>query len=256
MPFWSCSISCCSSSTWTKEAASAMPALARKGDCENGHDSGMPPTTSTALDGGLPAPVLQNSTTASSTHSKKKSVRLTWLPACWASFTRRIGSGTAPSTSSLIGDTVDSNHTHRAETGQEKREVVDEIVVDRGWSDEMKSSIYHSEHGASPEKSGSNPQVGSIYENLYVHDGFWSLWFPLVILRWRVWPKVEKFFCSRFSDEKAEQHYTQVDSTFTPSLIYHPSQFPKGTLVFAQIARPLVFGLAHCQLGSCMWLRR
>jgi len=232
-----------------------MPTPVMKADCENGlgYDTGMPPATSTGPDDSLPVPVLQNSATS----SKKR----TGLTARWASFKGRIGSGTAPSISSLIGDTVDSDHTHRAETeqekalGQEKIEV-DEIVVDRGWSDEIKSSISHSEHGASPEKSGgSHPQAGSSYESLSLHGGFWSLWFPLVILRWRVWPKVEEFFSSRFSDEKAEQHYAQVDSAFIPFLIYAPSQLPKGTLVIAQIACTLVFGLAHCQLGSWKWFR-
>jgi hypothetical protein len=216
MPLWSRSVSGYSSSSkWTDDNTMGSPV--EKVNCENANDTGFPPTTSAADGDILPPPIVQTSN-----RNEKKSVRMTGLTARWTNFIRRIGSVTAPSTSSLVGDTVDSNHTNRGDTrqenepGQDVEGVVDEIVVDRGWSDEIRSSISHSEHGASPEKSGgSHPQAGSSEESLSVHDGFWSLWFPLVILRWRLWPKVEEFFSSRFSDEKAEQHYAEVGSTLT-----------------------------------------
>lgn len=88
---------------------------------------------------------------------------------------------------------------------------VDEIVVDRAWTDDIKSSVSHSEHGANPEKSGGSHQkeVNSDHESV-VYGGIWNTSTPLGILRWRAWPFVMEIFSSRFIDEKSEVHYAQV----------------------------------------------
>lgn len=91
-------------------------------------------------------------------------------------------------------------------------EPVDEVVVDREWSVEIKSSsVTHSEHGASPEKSGGSNHIGGTNtdHDSAVHnvEGFWGMWVPLTYLRWRIWPSVYAFFWSSFIDEKSEQHY-------------------------------------------------
>lgn len=86
---------------------------------------------------------------------------------------------------------------------------VNEVVVDRVWSEEIKSSVSHSEQGATPEKSGSCHPIGpsaSDHDSLH-NEGFWYLSSHLVILRWRAWPVIVKFFSSSFADENFEQHY-------------------------------------------------
>jgi osomolarity two-component system sensor histidine kinase SLN1 len=93
-------------------------------------------------------------------------------------------------------------------------EEVNEVVVDRVWSEDVKTSLTHSELAPSPEKLGSYPVGPSASDNESVHHGtFWTLSSHLVVLRWRLWPAIVHFFSSRFADEKSEQHYAQVRLT-------------------------------------------
>jgi hypothetical protein len=128
----------------------------------------------------------------------------------WEKFKRRIGTVTAPSTSSVIDDDAVGSSISHVRPAQEEREEVDEVAVDRIWSEDIKSSV-PSEHGGSPEKSGgSHHNATSVdYDSLSVHEGFWSSLSLLVILRWRIWPAVHEFFSLRFFDEKSENHYRQ-----------------------------------------------
>ncbi|KAF8892172.1 hypothetical protein BD779DRAFT_1784373 [Infundibulicybe gibba] len=199
-------------------------------DTEKGQDptnSGMPtPTTSTVVDAILPAPVLQSqaSQSISARRPKRKSARI-GLTVHWARFKKRIGTGTAPSSSSLVGDSAgDSAHAPQLNgTGKRQdddQDIVDEVVVDRMWSGEIKSSISHSDHGASPEKSGGSHQNApgtSDHESL-TPEGCWTIWAPLVILRWRIWPIILEIFSPRFLDEKSEQHYRQENWFLKKSL--------------------------------------
>lgn len=198
-----------SSSRWTEEVA--MPTLRTL--AEKGRDSSntcMPtPATSTALDT-LPVPVLACTTSFSIRH-KRKSARFGAFAVYWAKLKRRIGTGTAPSCSSVVGDSAaESCYTRRMEAQSDGE--VNEVVVDRVWSEEIKSSVSHSEQGATPEKSGSCHPIGpsaSDHDSLH-NEGFWYLSSHLVILRWRAWPVIVKFFSSSFADENFEQHYALV----------------------------------------------
>lgn len=94
---------------------------------------------------------------------------------------------------------------------EEEREEVDEVVVDRAWSEDIKSSIALSDAGAgvSPEKSdGHHPHGASLDHESMVHQsGFWAIWTPLTIIRWRFYPFILDFFSSRFFDVGAEERY-------------------------------------------------
>lgn len=223
MLFWSSSKSrYAASSRWTEEVA--LPTL-RLGSEKRGYlawSPGIPtPATSTTMDDNLPFPAVQKpGNVVALARRKRKSVRI-GLSVHWARFKRRIGTGTAPSSSSLINDSGDESvYIGRSDRGgrpPDDGDTVDEVVVDRAWSEDLKSSVYHSEHGGTPERTGSH-QVGqtpSDRESM-THEGFWSLWNPLVILRWRIWPSILGIFCSRFLDEKSEQHYAQVSYFFSP----------------------------------------
>jgi osomolarity two-component system sensor histidine kinase SLN1 len=158
----------------------------------------------------LPVPVQHG------VRKQKKTARIGGgLKVHWANFRKRIGTGTAPSTSSMVGDSSaagsSQNRPHATTTTDEETGEVDEIVVDRTWSEEIKSSVAHSEAEAraSPEKSNSHqpPETTLDHESMDHYDGFWGLWSPLVFIRWRLWPMALEFFTCRFFDEKSEEHY-------------------------------------------------
>jgi len=166
----------------------------------NDHDS-----FPTKVDDLLPPPVLQ--TNAGIT--RRKSARFGSLAEHWAKFKRHIGTGTLLSSSSQIAESaVENSYTQRMEIAQEDS-TVDEVVVDRVWSEDIKSIDSHSDCGGNG--LGESPQVnpgGSDHESL-VYEGFWSLWPPLANIRWRAWPFIMEIFSSRFIDEKSEQRYVQ-----------------------------------------------
>ncbi|KAI1791886.1 hypothetical protein LXA43DRAFT_888392 [Ganoderma leucocontextum] len=172
---------------------------------------------------GLPPPVSFSSDISSpgrrSRH--KKTARFSaGLRVHWDRFVRKLGSGTSPSSSSNLDDSVgESSGYPRSRIGgpvgeaQLQDERVDEVVVDREWSDEIKSSsVTHSEHGGSPDKSGSNPLGGTNTDRdsfAIRPEGFWGSCRVLIFLRWRLWPASYGFFSTRFLDEKSEMHYNK-----------------------------------------------
>ncbi|KAG5644869.1 hypothetical protein DXG03_007510 [Asterophora parasitica] len=169
------------------------------------------PVTSKALEDSLPPPVLANSNSISI--RRKKKARVGGLAVHWARFKRRVGTGTAPSSSSLVGESTGESNNYLRREGplQDDGGEVDEVVVDRIWSEDIKSSTTHSEHGASPEKSGGSHPMGQSASDRgsLAPEGFWSTFRPIVFLRWRLWPKFAKIFVTRFADEKSEAQYEQ-----------------------------------------------
>ena len=166
----------------------------------NDHDS-----FPTKVDDLLPPPVLQ--TNAGIT--RRKSARFGSLAEHWAKFKRHIGTGTVLSSGSQNAESaVENSYIQRMEMAQEDS-AVDEVVVDRVWSEDIKSIESHSDCGASPGESSQVNPGGSDHESL-VHEGFWSLCPPFANIHWRVWPFIMEIFSSRFIDEKSEQRYAQV----------------------------------------------
>jgi len=173
------------------------------------------PTTTTAIDLSLPPPVLQSSTSSSHIRRlRKKTARVNGLSVHWVRFKRRMGTGTAPSSSSFIGESAAEHSYIRKIETTETPDYLDEVVVDRSWTEEIKSSVSHSDHGGSPEKLGGShqPNQGTSDYDSVVYDGFWNSMTILAVLRWRIWPLIMEIFSSRFVDEKSEQHYAQVSS--------------------------------------------
>jgi osomolarity two-component system, sensor histidine kinase SLN1 len=88
-----------------------------------------------------------------------------------------------------------------------------QIVVDRAWGDELKSSVVsQSEHGGNTaEQQGSHrPGTSTDIDSLaHLHgpSGFFgTLW---LILRWRLWPATIDFFSLKFFDAASERHYAK-----------------------------------------------
>lgn len=175
---------------------------------------------------GLPPPVSFPSDASSpgrrSRHKKNARVSA-GLRVHWDRFVRKLGSGTAPSSSSNFDDSVGESSGYPrsriggvgalAEVQLPVDDRVDEVVVDREWSDEIKSSsVTHSDHGGSPDKSGSNHLGGTNTDRdsfAIRPEGFWGSCRLLIFLRWRLWPASYGFFSTKFLDEKSEMHYNK-----------------------------------------------
>lgn len=196
-------------------------------------------------DQSLPPPVVQDDHQSGGRRSRsKKNARIDGgLRVHWDRFVRKLGSGTAPSTSSNFEESVgESSGYPRSRLGhpafsEPQEDRVDEVVVDREWSDEIKSSsITHSEHGGSPEKTGSNHHGGTNTDRdsfAIRPEGFWGLCRPLILLRWRLWPATYSFFCTHFMDEKSEMHYNKENWFLRKvrlSGVVHPSSLARDFL--------------------------
>ena len=187
----------------------------------------LPPRSSRSLsldepDSDPEAPVLPPPATATTTYNKpKKTIRIAGSPGLrvyWTRFRRRLGAGTAPSTSSLVDSSAQGSNdgfrtdTQEARQGDDDAEV-DEVVVDRNWSDEIKSSVSLSEQDISLDRTGGRHHVAgpnTDRDSVAPHaGGFWGLCTPLIILRWRVFPAIVDFFSSKFPNQKSEQHYVK-----------------------------------------------
>jgi osomolarity two-component system, sensor histidine kinase SLN1 len=156
-----------------------------------------PPPTGGGL---LPAPA--TSRPDSTRRKESRTVTLAGrrgLRVHWARFKRRLGEGTAPSESSVLEQSTGAGSSVRrsgpaAESAED--DGVDEVVVDRTWAEEMRSSC-PSDHGQNPPKSGnSHSQSQSQQQNgtntdhdsdaLRLAEGFWGCCSFLIIIRWCV----------------------------------------------------------------------
>ena len=182
----------------------------------------------------------------------------------WARFRRRLGTGTSPSTSSLVdGSTQGSSNDGPRSDGQGVRQgeddaEVDEVVVDRNWSDEIKSSVSLSEQDISPDRPNGHhhPIAGpnTDRDSVAVHTGgFWGLCTPLVILRWRLFPAIVDFFSSKFPNKKSELRYVRenwfVRKVRRPNCAFHYFRF-SHVLFMVAAARDVVFPIPCRQLGG------
>lgn len=158
----------------------------------------------------LPLPAVTVGTTA---QRQKKTIHITGahrVHVYWGRFRRRLGAGASPSTPSLVEDSATVNVVDFcADSGNsppgEDNEEVDEVVVDRNWSEDTKSSVSLSEQSISPGKLGS---PSTDHDSVTVHTGgFWGLCTPLILLRWRLFPAIVNFFSPKFPSEKSELHY-------------------------------------------------
>lgn len=163
----------------------------------------------------------------------------------WDSFTKRLGNGTALSTSSVPdGSTVDGSHRIR-EPPEEPDDEVNDVVVDRAWFEEQNNPSTETDSSVAPgEKYGENPTGGTNTdrESLAIVEGFWARSTLLIILRWRIWPAFLGFFRLRFIDEKSEAQYFKESWFFRKTLALLCSVFFIGNWVLgvAFLPRPVV----------------
>lgn len=174
---------------------------------------------------GLPPPVLHRPARKRTSEKKlrigRESVAITdRMRLHLARFLRKVGNGTAPSSSSVIDDTTSESTAHHCQGRSHAQDgdpdgLLDEVVVDREWGEELQktTSATHSDHGGTPEKGGgSNHHGGTSTDRdsitAHVHaNPFWASCTVLAYLRWRMWPGIITFFWTSFVDEHSEQRY-------------------------------------------------
>ncbi|OJA18325.1 hypothetical protein AZE42_02808 [Rhizopogon vesiculosus] len=157
----------------------------------------------------LPLPVAQAGTAGSVPRKKRKMPRIHGLRLYWAHLLKRMGTE-SPSTSAIVDSSLDSSQIRPRADDDPDADEVDEIVVDRDWTEDMKSSVNHSE--LPQEKSGDSHvvHVGSVTDTGVSHEtledpGLFRQF--LIFLRWEVWPIAYKFFYVQFYDENTEKRY-------------------------------------------------
>ncbi|OAX40331.1 hypothetical protein K503DRAFT_714771 [Rhizopogon vinicolor AM-OR11-026] len=135
--------------------------------------------------------------------------RIHGLRLYWAHLLKRMDTE-SPSTSAIVDSSLDSSQIRPRTDDDPDADEVDEIVVDRDWTEDMKSSVNHSE--LPQEKSGDSHivHVGSVTDTSVSHGiledpGLFRQF--LIFLRWEVWPVAYKFFYVQFYDENTEKRY-------------------------------------------------
>lgn len=169
-----------------------------------------PPSTTPIDPGLLPLPVSTKLGPPVASSQRRVSLWFTRsLKVQWILFKKRLGTGTALSTSSVHDDsTSGSVHGKESVPGQPEDEV-DEVVVDREWTEDARKSTTKSE-SAHPFNDSRQPGGTSTdRESFAVVEGWWAHATILILLRWRLWPAVLRFFRPRFMDAKSESQYTK-----------------------------------------------
>jgi osomolarity two-component system, sensor histidine kinase SLN1 len=174
-------------------------------------------TSSTAVGEALPPPAIHSGRYSLASHRRKnsKKIRFYGLKSFWEGFKERMGTGTAPSSSTFGDDaTADRSYTYHgkraAPDDDYEDDELDEVVVDRIWSDEYHSTISHlSEHEqqSSPEKSG-HPDLSSVAQDEQAPT---SPFQTLKRIQEVTFALFMALFSSRFVDDKKERHYQQEE---------------------------------------------
>ncbi|KAF9474819.1 hypothetical protein BDN70DRAFT_884421 [Pholiota conissans] len=193
---------------WSDPLPSFPPSLNEEKDNHSSNPAVHTSMSSTAFESPLPPPAVYSSSRSSQNRAQRRS-RFSAFAVFWDDFKKRIGTGSAPSSSSVQGESENGFNQQKVDTS-ETPDVVDEVVVDRLWTEELKSSVSHSDHGGGEKSGGSNQhkEVNSDHESV-VYEGCWSRNAALAYVRWRAWPFILEIFNSRFIDPKSEAHYAQ-----------------------------------------------
>ena len=181
------------------------------------------PVAYTTLDNVLPLPAAQQSRRV-----KTKTLFLNF-GTLWFCLKKQLGVGVAPSTSSIIGGSVQDDHNLHLDTFTDDEGEVNLTVVDRIWFEELKSYASMSDNGNnSPphEKSTMGPieaQPASVQTkdvDSVVSENSYRTWRAFSIIRSKFYPTLYEFFFTRFEEEKSENQYTKVSQGFSNSLSF------------------------------------
>ncbi|KAJ7781948.1 histidine kinase [Mycena maculata] len=137
-------------------------------------------------------------------------VRFQSVASKWASIKshvkRTIAAPYVPSSASLVesvvADMISEAPNEPSIEQFDKSDEVDEVVVDRRWSD-FDTETTDAAETASSRHDGTAPDVGTLDDS---PEGVWALP-PLAFTRRRVWPVLAQFYMPRFEDKTEERLY-------------------------------------------------
>ena len=154
----------------------------------------------------LPVPVAQTS----SRRRKTKTARFAGIKVHWMRFVKRVGADSPPSDSSAVADSCfESNQTRQQTDDDVEEDEVDEIIVDRDWTEDLRSSLNQPSERGPTRSSDSHAQIGTSLgrdtsampdDSHFFSASLWSL-------RWKAWPAIVKFFYVRFLDDRTEERF-------------------------------------------------
>jgi osomolarity two-component system, sensor histidine kinase SLN1 len=171
----------------------------------------------------LPIPVVQTRTRSSQRNRTRRG-----LSSCWELIKKRIWTVESQSTTTSTGrdtnndfDKVDedkfqSTLSHR-ELADEPEAEVDEVVVDRIWSDDPKSSVSQYHSGQSEESEVDERARASLslsVEQFDIHaESVKGVLSPFAAVYSLAWPIFKRFFSLHFHDETTEAKYREENWT-------------------------------------------
>jgi hypothetical protein len=165
----------------------------------DGHD--VPPQKNLQL----PLPALQKRTSAGSLQRLHRSLSGRVWKRGWGTIRKALSK---PSTLTLPGDFLGrSSNVHELEDVSEETEdasIVDEVVVDRSWSEEFASSAVSDASSAKSLRAEPTEEGDEHVHGRTRH--FWSACIPVFILKWGLWSRAKGFFNPHFG-EPTETHY-------------------------------------------------
>ncbi|KAK0214829.1 hypothetical protein IW262DRAFT_1403139 [Armillaria fumosa] len=166
--------------------------------------------------GTLPVPVI----------SKPRTTKMTMLKpfkAFLKHFRRRLAPPTSRSMMDALDQAVNQPHDLSPSLKDEKDEI-DEIVVDRCWSEEYASSSHSSD--VADSSSGFEEIFQERDDTSASHRaGFWASCRPLIFIRWRLWRYLQDFFNPRFENPVVELDYEKEVWEVSKSLALWASIF-------------------------------
>lgn len=199
---------------------SRSPSASNSHTLRGTNPDGQTPPSATPTDPALlPVPVttkLAPSTASSRIRDKFRFTRN--LKVHWVEFKRRLGTGTAPSTSSVHDDTTSGSLHGKDPVPGQREDEVDEIVVDREWAEDARKSTTKSESAHPFHDSRQPGGTNTDRDSFAIVEGCWTRSTVLIVLRWRLWPAILSFFRPRFMDVKSESQYTKESWFFRKRL--------------------------------------
>ncbi|KAK0466941.1 uncharacterized protein EV420DRAFT_655987 [Desarmillaria tabescens] len=180
------------------------------------------------ISGTLPIPVL-------STPRARQRTILKPFKALLKHFRRRL----APPTSRSMMDALDQAVNYPLDLSpplEDEKDEIDEIVVDRCWSEEYASSSHSSDVADSTSGFGEFEERNSTSASH--RAGFWASCKPLVFIRWRLWRCLRDFFDPRFENPVVELDYEKEVWEVSKSLALWASIFFIGNWLMAVLSIP------------------
>ncbi|KAF8555658.1 Tco5, signal transduction HAMP domain histidine kinase [Imleria badia] len=157
----------------------------------------------------LPVPVALAGTQVSSRRRKTKTARFAGIKAHLMRFIKRVGAD-SPSDSSAVSDSCfESNQTRQQTDDGVEGDEVDEIVVDRDWTEDLRTSLDQPSERGPTRSSDSIAQIGTSLgrDTFALPDDSYFFSASLWSLRWKAWPAIVKFFYVRFLDDRTEERF-------------------------------------------------